>query len=392
MLNPRILIIDDSLLLQTIISRFLKAEGFTNLYKSLTAEEAVKFLELKNYEIDIILLDIGLPEMNGVDALKYFKKIEKLKEIPVIMITANESEEYLRETFKNGAHDYIVKPFTAVDLAARIGAALRLKFETDQRKFREQELLNTMNLLNKTTNELQKEIKTASLIQQKILPPNISAINGLKCSFKNISMEQVGGDFYDYKIRDNEIDLLIADVSGHGLPAAFLATISKLAFASITDRSDMIEVMRKLNKTILDYTVMDYFVTTFFCTINVVTKVLRYANSGHEPQFIYRKSSGEFISMSSTSYPLGIIEKVKSIEQTIQLVSGDRIILYTDGIPECNNPEYELWTDENLKKFIMENTEMNPVDFTNHLIRKIKRFSKQDKFNDDVTLIVIDIP
>lgn len=392
MLEPRILVIDDSMLLQTIISRFLKAEGFTNISKSFNAEDAVLFLQSKNFEIDIILLDIGLPKMNGIDALKYFKSIEKLKDVPVIMITANESEVYLRETFKNGAHDYIVKPFTAVDLAARIGAALRLKLETDQRKYREQELVKTMNLLNKTTNELQREIKTASLIQQKILPANISEINGFKCSFKNISMEEVGGDFYDYQIRDDEIDLIIADVSGHGLPAAFLATISKLAFANIHDRTDIIEVMKKLNQTILDYTVMDYFVTTFFCTINLKTKILRYANSGHEPQYVYRKSNNEFISMSSSSYPLGILDKVKSIEQTVQLISGDRIILYTDGITECNNPDYELWSDENLKNFIKENSELNPIDFTNHLIRKIKRFSKRDQFSDDVTLIVIDIP
>jgi serine phosphatase RsbU (regulator of sigma subunit) len=392
LLNPRILIIDDSKLLQTIISRFLKAEGFTNLTKSLTAEDALNHLELINFEIDIILLDIGLPKMDGVDALKHFKRIDKLKDVPVIMITANESEEYLKETFNNGAHDYIVKPFTSVDLAARIGAALRLKFETDQRKLREQELVNTMNLLKKTTNELQKEIKTASLIQQKILPPNKLEINGFKCSFLNISMDAVGGDFYDYQIREDEIDLFIADVSGHGLPAAFLATITKLAFSNISDRSNIIEVIKKLNKTILEYTVMDYFVTTFYCTINIKAKSLRFANSGHEPQFLYRKSDGEFIEMKSTSYPLGILDRVKSIEQTVQLASGDRLILYTDGITECNNPEFELWSVENLKEFIKENTEKNPVDFTNHLIRKIKRFAKQDKFNDDVTLVVIDIP
>jgi len=375
--NPRILIIDDSMLLQTIIARFLKAEGFTNLTKSFTAEDALRHLEFINFEIDIILLDIGLPKMDGVDALKHFKRIDKLKDVPVIMITANESEAYLKETFNNGAHDYIVKPFTSVDLAARIGAALRLKFETDKRKIREQELIETMSLLTKKTNELQKEIKTASLIQQKIIPANKPDLKGLKSSFLNISMDAVGGDFYDYQIREDEIDLFIADVSGHGLPAAFLATITKLAFSNITNRQSTVEVMKELNKTILDYTVMDYFVTTFYCTINTSSQTLRYVNSGHEPQYLYRKSNQEFIEMNSTSYPLGLVDKVKSIEQTIQLISGDRLILYTDGITECNNPEFELWSCENLKNFIKNNSEKTPIEFTYFLLQTIKAVHRQ---------------
>jgi serine phosphatase RsbU (regulator of sigma subunit) len=392
LLNPRILIIEDSMLMQTIISRFLKEEGFTNLTKSFSAEEALGHLNVVNFDIDIILLDIGLPKMDGVDALKLFKQIEKLKDIPVIMVTANESEAFLKETFKNGAHDYIVKPFTKVDLSARISAALRLKFETDQRKLREQELLNTMELLSKTKYELEKEIKTASLIQQKILPQNKSDLNGFQSSFLNISMDAVGGDFYDYQINEDEIDLFIADVSGHGLPAAFLATITKLAFSKIHNRSDIVEVLKDLNRTILEYTVMDYFVTTFFCIINIRNKTLRFANSGHETQYIYRKSTEEFIEMKSTSYPLGIVEKVKSIEQTIQLFSGDRLILYTDGITECNNPEFDLWSSENLKEFTKNNSQKSPAEFTKLLIRALRRFAKQEKFSDDVTLVVIDVP
>lgn len=380
------------MLLQTIISRFLSAEGFFNLVKCFTAEDAIQHLEKINYEIDIILLDIGLPKMDGVDALKYFKRIDKLKDVPVIMITANESEAFLKETFNNGAHDYIVKPFTRVDLAARIGSALRLKFETDQRKLREQELVNTMDLLSKSTYELEKEIRTASLIQQKILPPNKSDLKGYPSSFLNISMDAVGGDFYDYQIGEDEIDLLIADVSGHGLPAAFLATITKVAFTNIKDRTNIVEVMKELNRTILDYTVMDYFVTTFYCNINIRTKALRFANSGHETQYVYRSSNQEFIEMKSTSYPLGIVEKVKSVEQTIQLISGDRLILFTDGITECNNPEFDLWSSENLKEFVKTNSIKSPAEFSKLMIRTIKRFAQQEKFNDDVTLVVIDVP
>ena len=157
-----IVIIDDSISSQALIKAILEAEGYTDVlvaesaraaYQLLLGEEGIGGIAEK---VDLILMDIMMPEIDGIEACRTIKINERLKDIPIIIITAKTDREVLKSSFFVGAMDYITKPLDEVELLARVYSALRLKRETDCRKSRELELLQVKRQLEEANHNLQK--------------------------------------------------------------------------------------------------------------------------------------------------------------------------------------------------------------------------------------------
>lgn len=153
-----ILVVDDSNDQLLVLKEILKGKGYKNVYLAESAEEAFKILGLKGKKkkknIDLILMDINMPEISGIEACGKIKKEEALKDIPIIMVTAHKEEDHLQSAFQVGAIDYIKKPINVTELLARVHSALRLKMETDSRKERERELLEMTELLDEANKKL----------------------------------------------------------------------------------------------------------------------------------------------------------------------------------------------------------------------------------------------
>lgn len=155
-----ILIVDDSAGQRLLLSSLLKSEGYTALQTSQSAKEAFARLGLNEPNvtadgIDLILMDISMPELNGIEACKQIKAVEPLHDIPIIMVTSSTEDEDLQAAFAAGAIDYITKPPNKVEMMARVRSALRLKKETDDRKARERELLELTQELANLSGRLQ---------------------------------------------------------------------------------------------------------------------------------------------------------------------------------------------------------------------------------------------
>ncbi|MCF6149148.1 MAG: diguanylate cyclase [Candidatus Kuenenia sp.] len=155
-MNNTILIVDDSKHVQRQIEIFLKSEGYSQLLFANSAYEAFNLLNLENDTIDLILMDISMPGIDGVEACQKINTSGHLKNIPVIMITADDTNEGLKKAFDAGAIDYIKKPLNSVELIARINSVLRLKKEMDERAQRETELLQLTQILEETNAKLQQ--------------------------------------------------------------------------------------------------------------------------------------------------------------------------------------------------------------------------------------------
>jgi diguanylate cyclase (GGDEF)-like protein len=155
-----ILIVDDSEDQLLVLKSILNAEGYRNIHLSKSAEEAFRFLGLKGKkkkkEIDLILMDVTMPGVNGIEACAKIKKEEVLKDIPLIIVTALREETHLQSAFQAGAMDYITKPINKIELLARVNSALRLKRETDSRKEREREMLEMAEKLDAANKQLTK--------------------------------------------------------------------------------------------------------------------------------------------------------------------------------------------------------------------------------------------
>lgn len=158
-----ILIVDDSVDNRMLFKYILENAGYTDVLTADSAHDAFKVLGMENPSkadsvVDLILMDIMMPEMDGIEACRQIKSVEKLRDIPIIMVTAKTEEKDIEDAFSVGAMDYITKPLRGIELLVRSRSALSLKKEIDRRKNREQELLN----LNR---ELKNSIETIKTLR-----------------------------------------------------------------------------------------------------------------------------------------------------------------------------------------------------------------------------------
>jgi phosphoserine phosphatase RsbU/P len=178
-----ILLVDDSPDARLLLHKILRGAGYRDTHSASSAQDAFKCLDLEHdgagaKAIDLIMMDVRMPEIDGIEACRRIRAVEILHDIPIIMITVRSQPEVLQEAFDAGATDYIKKPFEEIELVARVKAALRLKKETDTRKSWEHELNKTIHAMDETHREmvaLQQLIPLTDQISQAALESYIQA-------------------------------------------------------------------------------------------------------------------------------------------------------------------------------------------------------------------------
>lgn len=368
-----ILIVEDNSDMQNFLKFLL--QKYYNVHIAENGEEGYKIaLELKPA---LIVSDVMMPVMNGYEMTKKIKEDNNLKRTPVIMLTAKSDISSKIEGIEYGADDYLTKPFNSKELLTRIRMLLKTR--------------NYENAIERRNNEIEEDLKIARLIQHRLLPQSIPDISGYKFHPTYIPMDKVGGDFYDFNSNGNFIEIFIADVSGHGLVSAFISMIAKMAFDSIYIKHSCTHVLYQLNDILCNSTVNSNYMTTFFCMIDRESNVMRYSNAGHLSPIVYRKKNDAFYELKARGKPLGWFPELQLEEEQIQLEQGDRVLFYTDGITECMDGDKQLFEEERFRGFIRKNSSLEPEIFSGRLIDELKVFCKNDKFNDDLCLLVFDI-
>ena len=262
---------------------------------------------------------------------------------------------------------------------------IALGFVASQRIFRNEKKLLTVEL----------EMETAREIQSRILPDSMPLIKGLGITARYIPMSAVAGDFYDFIIEDDKrICILVADVSGHGVGAALIGSMLKVAFASqAAHLSNPASVLEGINQ-ILYGRIEGSFVTACCLYIDIDKRSIVYANAGHPPSFILYKNEQETCYLGYDGIILGPLQNAKYENMSFSLKPGERIVLYTDGIIESRNRSDEFFGEDRLKEFIKTNSNLSAAEFSDKLIQKLYTWSgksSKDSLDDDVTLLVVDI-
>ncbi len=242
---------------------------------------------------------------------------------------------------------------------------------------------------------LSHELETARQIQSSILPRRIPSINGLDISARYLPMASVAGDFYDFLTLDERrLGILVADVSGHGVPAALIASMLKVAVAAQSDHAaDPSRVLEELNR-ILCGNLERSFVTAAYVFVDAHERQIVYANAGHPPLLIWRHGEQRVDELRDNGIFLGQFDHARYRNTCVSVAPGDRVLLYTDGIVEATNREGEFFDDDRLKAFMARNSEAGAGRFADDLLEHLKAWAKHQPsagFDDDVTLVVVDV-
>jgi sigma-B regulation protein RsbU (phosphoserine phosphatase) len=235
--------------------------------------------------------------------------------------------------------------------------------------------------------EIHRELELARRIQLSILPGAFPESPDFCVGARYVPMTSVAGDLYDFLATgDRQAGLFIADVAGHGVPAALIASMVKMAAASQRDNAAKpAQLLAGMNRALCGNT-QGQFVTGAYVHLDAATRELRYSAAGHPPMLLLR--NGIVTRITENGLILAAFEFAAYSDKTLQIESGDRLLLYTDGLTEATNAQGEFFGEESLKSVLRSTAGLAPAEAANQIVASVERWAKSQE--DDLTALVCD--
>lgn len=378
-MEKKILVVDDTpwnrRLIKMLVSRVL-----TDI-SVLEASGGVEALEIMNKnDITVVILDIMMPDMDGIEVLRKIKSNVKLMHIPIIMWSAINETESLEKSLELGALDYFTKPLTAVEMRVALPFKIKNAIKHYEHKLQ----------LMKFNEHIKSEIQLAEKLQRSLITDQVS-FETEEMRGKYIPCEGIGGDFFSCRNINGKTWFIIADVSGHGIASAMLSTMISVVYtASIQISNEPSEVLKKINN-LLYKTFEGYENSLASAIVGVIEgERISISTAGHPKPIIYRKDQNKVEKLDMSGFLLGIFEDVDFEVETRNFYSGDAIILYTDGLYDIAR-ENDFCKVEEVQRFC----ELNKFNISRNLDMFIDDlisffYNKNGKeFVDDVAVLGI---
>ncbi|MFA5518797.1 MAG: SpoIIE family protein phosphatase [Spirochaetota bacterium] len=372
-----ILIVDDDPINLQVLVNHLAIDDY-NVESATTGMEALSLINA-DHNFDLLLLDVMMPEMSGFEVCKIVREKLSFYQLPIILLTAKNTNEDIITGLGLGANDYITKPFDKDQLLARVRNYVSLKKAVE-----EQNALLA----------IRQELDIAKNIQLSILPQVLPLMDKISIKAKYEPMSEIGGDFYDFhNIDDNKIGILIADVTGHGIPAALISTMIKIAFSTSSDKlQNPAALLQWINKALF-HNLSERYITAFYTYINLDEMTITFSNAAHWPMYLI-KENGKLIYLTVKGRLIGLLEDTEYNNATMPVESGDRLIFFTDGLLEERNSSNEAYGEKKLESLLIELRDLPPARVIDECFMDIYSYSgnyNTEGFEDDVTMIVVDI-
>jgi len=384
----RVLIADDDPVIRALVKGILRKAG----YDVVVAENGLRAVELMTDQIGAVLLDLHMPEMDGLECLRAISS--KYKGLPPIMLTASDDVSNAVEAMRYGAFDYITKPFNPKKVLALVKKSSQAYEQTRRLRKVEAELARAR----------EHEIFVASEIQRTMLlgqPPD--DLKGLGVANLTIPSQSVDGDFYDFfKSNDHSLDLLVADVMGKGIMAAFLGAAMKSRFLRVMnelgassgrhDQPSPEQIITAVHAGMIKQMEdLETFVTLCYGRFDLKTGEFTFVDCGHVRTIYHNAHANKITLLQGVNMPLGFpeIDPFKQIVQPFN--AGDLFVFYSDGLTEATNPKGEMYGEERLTDLIFQNVGLENENLLKTVRQSIESFTGSKTFDDDFTCVLVRI-
>jgi len=256
---------------------------------------------------------------------------------------------------------------------------------------RTRELAEKNAALEDAQAQIKAEIEVARALQNSILPAAFPPRARCEGAARMIAATTMCGDFYDFiELPDGRIGLVMADVSGHGVPAAFFMAVARTNLRDFAEQhADPGACLAHTNETLCTQNPMDMFVTVFYCVFDPATGRLRYANGGHNPPFLRHADASVEALDGAGGLVLGVMPGVRFPDHTVQLRPGDRLVLYTDGVTEACNAAQEAYGAERLIAEVRAHGDGPAAALIERICHSVTSFAGGAAQSDDITLTVL---
>ena len=382
--GPRILVVDDNDDNRYTLTLYLDLEGYSKVETAHDGEEAIARLQADSF--DLVLLDVMMPKVDGYQLLTWLKQQPRLRDLPVIMISAlNEMNSVVR-CIELGAIDYLLKPFNPVLLKARLGATLEKKRLRDE--------------VNAHLARLEAELEAARKLQMAMVPQSFPVPSADFPIDLFASMEparEVGGDLYDFfTTADGMLCFLVGDVSGKGMPAALFMARAKSLIRIATElmraasggSARPSDIIARVNRELCQDNSDMMFVTLFFAMLAPQTGELEFCNAGHNIPY---RMNGE--ALQAIEGPKGLILGIQpdAVYATgqLSLAPGECVYVFTDGVTEANDAAGEMFSEPRLEAVLRGSGGRPSAQLLEAVAAALRSFVGGAAPSDDVTMLAV---
>ncbi len=397
-----VLVVDDSALQRRLVSLNLKKWGFT-IKEAASGVEALEIC--KSNQFDMIISDWVMPEMDGLEFCKEFRKLQRNSYGYFILVTSKNEKNDVAQGLDAGADDFLSKPVNSAELKARIQAGTRV-LEMEQKLLAQNEMVNNaLSELREVYDEISKDLVEASKLQHSLIPVRHKSYQTAELSLLFQSSGHVGGDLVGFfNISQNRIGIFSLDVSGHGISSALL-TVRLSGYLNSHNKSQNIafeprpdgsyhflsprEIASLLNDRMMQEMDTEHYFTMAFADIDLQTGHVVMVQAGHPHPIIFNPETGVRF-LGSGGPPIGLLPFVEFEDFEFDLKPGDRLLLHSDGITECQNANGDLFDEDGLEAMLKNKLDSSGPEFMDDLLWQLTEFSQGTPFDDDISAILFE--
>ena len=400
----RVLVVDDDANNRDLLTRRLKRIGY-DAEAAIDGPHALGLVAAGHF--DLVLLDLMMPGMDGFEVLRRLRSTAGATELPVIMATAKDNSEDVVQALGLGANDYVTKPLDFPVVVARVAIQVALKRAVAQVRSLERHLADRNRDLTAANDRMSRDLRAAARIQEAFLPRTAPEVAGLGFAWAFRPCDELAGDGLSaIRLDEHRVGIYVLDVSGHGVASSLLSVSLSRLLTAPSDASSILvrggdgpdraeplgpgEVAARLNRLFPFELTTEQNSTLAYGVLDARAAEFRYTLAGH-PGPILLPAGGPPRVLEGRGAPVGLADVGRPFaEWAAPLAPGDRVYLYSDGIPEAPSPAREPFGYDRFQA-VLERGRGEPLcAAVNDVVAEVERWSGPGGVRDDVSLIAVE--